>query len=154
MCNISEQAFWDFSCAVYQNPQTQTTLLALQDEQQKNINLCLLLLYLEQQQVQLSQQQVESLAHLCHELDKTLLHPQRSVRRALKEHFKTHAHYTNLRQKLLAAELQLERLQQAELIHLVASWPLPHSAQRENLVLYIGQTQTQALKQGLLAAKS
>ncbi|WP_105169361.1 TIGR02444 family protein [Pseudoalteromonas sp. T1lg23B] len=150
---LSEQAFWDFSCQLYQQGNAQSTLLMLQNDRQKNINLCLLLLYLEKLQLQISKADVMRLAQLSQQLDAQLLAPHRAVRSQLKLHYLKHPHYLQLREQLLRSELQLERLQQAELLTHTQQLTLKPLCPSYNLSLYLSEQDVVLLQQSLTVDK-
>ncbi|MCF6437549.1 TIGR02444 family protein [Pseudoalteromonas sp. MMG022] len=154
MKQLSEQAFWEFSCQLYQQGNTQNTLLMLQNERQKNINLCLLLLYLEKLQLQISEPDIAHLTVLCQQLDTLLLAPHRAIRANLKQSYSQHAHYQTLRKQLLQSELQLERLQQAELLRLTQQLSLQPLTLSQNLSLYLNKYDATLLLQSLTDGKS
>ncbi|BBN80143.1 hypothetical protein PA25_01280 [Pseudoalteromonas sp. A25] len=154
MSTLDEQAFWQFSCAVYQQGSVQHTLLTLQNEQHKNINLCLLLYYLDTLNLQLSHTTFVHLDALCQSLDAHLLAPHRKIRRSLKAQFITHSEYSEIRQQLLQSELQLEKLQQSELIRALNQGATTLKNPSNNLALYLNESQLQQLKMSFTTAKS
>ncbi|MBD1583568.1 TIGR02444 family protein [Pseudoalteromonas sp. S16_S37] len=153
MSTLDEQAFWLFSCAVYQQGSAQHTLLNLQDEQQKNINLCLLLLYLETLNLQLTEHLMTQLEAVCKDLDTHLLIPHRAIRKTLKQQFIDHQSYSKIRQQLLNSELQLEQLQQSELIGVLKHAHLTTIIPSNNLALYLDKNHIKQLKMSLIADK-
>ncbi|CAH9065490.1 hypothetical protein PSECIP111951_03373 [Pseudoalteromonas holothuriae] len=151
---VSEHAFWTFSCDLYQQGCAQHTLLNLQNEQKKNINLCLLLFYLEHLNLQLTEYEVTQLAAKCHDMDEQLLTPHRHIRQQLKLQFIKHPRYSESRQQLLNSELQLERLQQSELVQLVNKFTLSSKKPSNNLSFYLSDIQIKQLRASLTDKKS
>ncbi|MFC3033347.1 TIGR02444 family protein [Pseudoalteromonas fenneropenaei] len=117
---LSASAFWQFSCALYEQPHVQETLLQLQNEQGKNVNLCLLLCYLDTLALQLPDAALARLESVCQAFDSRYLIPQRTIRKQLKQALASHHLYAKAKAALLSAELQLEQLQQALLIETLA----------------------------------
>ncbi|CAM4264570.1 TIGR02444 family protein [Pseudoalteromonas byunsanensis] len=153
MNKLSEQAFWNFSCQLYRQGGAQNTLLMLQNERQKNINLCLLLLYLEKLQLQIREVDVTRLIQLCLQLDAQLLAPHRAIRSELKQRYVRHPHYQKLREQLLQSELQLERFQQTELLTLTQQLVLQPLSPSHNLSLYLNEHDLSLLQQSLADEK-
>lgn len=134
---LSADAFWQFSCALYAKPGLQPALLDLQNQHGKNINLILLLRYLETMGLALHASALDALIDSCAHTDTHLLHPQRAVRAQLKAHYAHLAEYEATRQRMLNAELALERIQQHELLTVAASLNLSRSETPNNLSLYL-----------------
>lgn len=82
--NTLDNAFWQFACALYQQPQVAELLLQLQDEQGFNINMVLFLLWLDTQAMFVDEKQVMHFSQLISALDNGVIQPLRQARRALK----------------------------------------------------------------------
>ncbi|KAF7785378.1 hypothetical protein PRUB_a4942 [Pseudoalteromonas rubra] len=133
--------FWTFACAHYARAGMQDALLALQDNEHKNINLILLLMYLDARDLSLNVTQVQALHGLCDTFDRTVLHPQRQIRRILKQQHQHYKAYDELRQHMLNAELAQEKYQQAMLIDYLNQQAPQQNPHPDNLAHYLTPTQ-------------
>ena len=134
---LNSDDFWQFACTLYAKPGQQHTLLALQNQQGKNVNLCLLLLYLDSLKLSINAEQLSTLIESIDEFDTQALKPLRSVRRYLKANQETIADYTKIREELLSAELKLEKQQQHMLIDTVNGFELVACTATDNSALYL-----------------
>ncbi|MBW4967343.1 TIGR02444 family protein [Pseudoalteromonas sp. CR1] len=134
---LNSDDFWQFACTLYAKPGQQHTLLALQNQQGKNVNLCLLLLYLDSLKLSINAEQLSTLIESIDEFDTQALKPLRSVRRYLKANQETIADYTKIREELLSAELKLEKQQQHMLIDTVNGFELVACTAPDNSALYL-----------------
>ncbi|TMN80982.1 MULTISPECIES: TIGR02444 family protein [unclassified Pseudoalteromonas] len=134
---LNSDGFWQFACTLYAKPGQQHTLLALQNQQGKNVNLCLLLLYLDSLKLSINAEQLSTLIESIDEFDTQALKPLRSVRRYLKANQETIADYTKIREELLSAELKLEKQQQHMLIDTVNGFELVACTAPDNSALYL-----------------
>ncbi|GAB0111143.1 TIGR02444 family protein [Pseudoalteromonas distincta] len=134
---LNSDHFWQFACALYAKPEQQTTLLALQNQQGKNVNLCLLLLYLDSLNLSINAQQLNELINVISELDTHVLQPLRAARSYLKANQNAISDYATIREELLSAELKLERQQQHILISTANSLKLKTSDAPNNIKLYV-----------------
>jgi len=137
---LNSDSFWQFACTLYAKPGQQKTLLALQDQQGKNVNLCLLLLYLDSLKLSIDAEQLSTLIASIDEFDTQALKPLRSVRRYLKANQEAIADYTKVREELLSAELKLEKQQQQMLIDTARKFKFLEAIKPDNIELYIKLT--------------
>ncbi|CAM2985995.1 TIGR02444 family protein [Pseudoalteromonas distincta] len=134
---LNSDHFWQFACTLYAKPGQQTTLLALQNQQGKNVNLCLLLLYLDSLNLSVNAEQLSELIHTISEFDNQALQPLRAARSYLKTNQNTISDYATIRAELLSAELKLEKQQQHMLIETVNEFELVEYAEPNNIELYV-----------------
>ena len=134
---LNSDNFWQFACTLYAKPEQQQTLLDLQNQQGKNVNLCLLLYYLDSLNLTISQTQLNKLEQSISEFDKMALKPLRATRAYLKANQTEIADYANIRQELLSAELKLEKQQQQMLINAVNRLELLACTAPDNSALYL-----------------
>ncbi|MAA94273.1 MULTISPECIES: TIGR02444 family protein [unclassified Arsukibacterium] len=111
---LSAEALWQFSLALY--PKVQPLCLQWQDELGANVNLLLLLCYLEQQQLSIGRQQLQQLQAELENFSARFTRPLRQLRRRVSESGLDTAMQQQLKQTLLASELDLERLEQKLLV--------------------------------------
>ena len=137
---LNSDHFWQFACALYAKPEQQTTLLALQNQQGKNVNLCLLLLYLDSLNLSVNAQQLNELIDAISEFDTHALQPLRAARSYLKANQNTISDYATIRAELLSTELKLEKQQQHMLIEAVNEFELIEHAAPNNIKLYMKAT--------------
>ncbi|MCK8096478.1 TIGR02444 family protein [Pseudoalteromonas sp. 1CM17D] len=133
---LNKNDFWQFACALYAKPGQQQTLLALQNQQGKNVNLCLLLLYLDSLKLSINAEQLSTLIASISEFDTQVLKPLRAARRYLKANQESISDYEKIRQELLNAELKLEKQQQQILIDTANKFTFILTAKPENFNLY------------------
>ncbi|MBQ4834288.1 TIGR02444 family protein [Pseudoalteromonas sp. MMG010] len=134
---LNKDAFWQFACTLYAEPQQQTTLLAMQDQQGKNVNLCLLLFYLDSLKLSINNEQLACLINAIALFDTHALQPLRSARYYLKSNKDSIPDYALIRKELLSAELKLEKQQQHILINTVNEFTLLEAKNPNNIELYI-----------------
>jgi len=111
---LSAEALWQFSLTLY--PKVQPLCLQWQDDLGANVNLLLLLCYLEQQQLSISRQQLQQLHAELENFSTRFTRPLRQLRRSISESGLDAAMQQQLKQTLLANELELERLEQQLLV--------------------------------------
>ncbi|TMN88328.1 TIGR02444 family protein [Pseudoalteromonas phenolica] len=148
MSKLTADTFWQFACDIYSKNGVQPLLLELQDEQQKNVNVCLLLLFLDSLKLQLTPTQFSALNNAAALSDAQLLNPHRLIRQNLKTH---HAHCTDyavIRKQLLENELALEKLQQSLLLDALPS-SISVNSGADNLTLYLSEQDKNRLLQCL-----
>jgi uncharacterized protein (TIGR02444 family) len=133
---LNSDHFWQFACTLYAKPGQQTTLLALQNQQGKNVNLCLLLLYLDSLKLSINAQQLNELTQVVSEFDTHVLQPLRTARSYLKINQNTLSDYATIRAELLSAELKLEKQQQHMLIEAVNGFEFVADPEPNNIELY------------------
>ena len=137
---LNSDHFWQFACTLYAKPEQQTTLLALQNQQGKNVNLCLLLLYLDSLNLSINTQQLNELINVTSDFDTRALQPLRAARSYLKANQNTISDYATIRAELLSAELKLEKQQQHMLIETVNELELVKLSEPNNIELYVKAT--------------
>ena len=111
---ITADKFWQFSLQLY--PQVKALCLQWQDELGVNVNLLLLLCYLEQQQLSLSAPELQQLAAQLNSFSAQFTRPLRALRKNTAIAAVTPAQQQTLKQALLQAELELEKLEQQLLL--------------------------------------
>ncbi|TMO03625.1 TIGR02444 family protein [Pseudoalteromonas sp. S558] len=137
---LNSDHFWQFACTLYAKLGQQTTLLALQNQQGKNVNLCLLLLYLDSLKLSINAQQLNELTQVVSEFDTHVLQPLRAARSYLKINQNTINDYATIREELLNAELKLEKQQQHMLIEAVNGFEFVADPEPNNIELYVKAT--------------
>ena len=137
---LNSDHFWQFACTLYAKPEQQTTLLALQNQQGKNVNLCLLLLYLDSLNLSVNAQQLNELTQVVSDFDTRALQPLRAARSYLKANQNAISDYATIRAELLSAELKLEKQQQHMLIGTVNELELVKLSEPNNIELYVKAT--------------
>ncbi|MDP2716779.1 TIGR02444 family protein [Rheinheimera sp.] len=111
---ISAEALWQFSLQLY--PQVKNLCLQWQNEPGVNVNLLLLLCYLEQQQLSLSASELQQLAAKLDNFSAQFTRPLRTLRQNSAAAPLLPAQQQTLKQALLQAELELEKLEQQLLL--------------------------------------
>ncbi|WP_076919585.1 TIGR02444 family protein [Pseudoalteromonas sp. SK18] len=134
---LNSNDFWQFACTLYAKPEQQQTLLDLQNQQSKNVNLCLLLYYLDSLNLSINAEQLRCLQQVASEFDTQVLKPLRSARSHLKANQTEIADYAVIRKELLSAELKLEKQQQQMLINAVNRLELLACTAPDNSALYL-----------------
>ena len=134
---LNSNNFWQFACTLYAKPEQQQTLLGLQNQQGKNVNLCLLLYYLDSLNLTISQTQLNKLEQSISEFDKMALKPLRATRAYLKANQTEIADYAVIRKELISAELKLEKQQQQILIDAANEFEFLEAVRPNNMSLYI-----------------
>ncbi|MDP2634265.1 MULTISPECIES: TIGR02444 family protein [unclassified Pseudoalteromonas] len=129
--------FWQFACDLYSKGDMQTRLLDYQNQQGKNVNLCLLLYYLDSLKLAVSQTQLNKLEQSICEFDQQVLKPLRATRAYLKANQTEIADYAVIRKELLSTELKLEKQQQQLLITTINSFTLTPCSTPNNTRLYL-----------------
>ena len=134
---LNSNDFWQFACQLYSEDGMQARLLDYQNQQGKNVNLCLLLYYLDSLNLSINAKQLNMLQQVVNGFDNKVLKPLRSVRGYLKTNQHEIVDYANIRQELLNAELKLEKQQQKMLIDAVNKFVLLTSTTQHNIALYL-----------------
>ena len=137
---LNKNDFWQFACALYAKHGQQQTLLALQNQQGKNVNLCLFLLYLDSLKLSINAEQLSALIASINEFDTQVLKPLRAARRYLKANQESISDYAKIRQELLSAELKLEKQQQQILIDTANKLSFLEAVKPNNIELYVKAT--------------
>lgn len=112
--SITAEQLWQFSLAFY--PKVKSVCLHWQDTLGANVNLLLLLCFLEQQQLCLSAQQIQQLSAALENFSAQFTRPLRQLRRSASQSPLPPLQQQQLKQSLLSAELELERLEQQLLL--------------------------------------
>lgn len=134
---LNSNDFWQFACQLYSEDGMQARLLDYQNQQGKNVNLCLLLYYLDSLNLSINAKQLNMLQQVVNGFDNKVLKPLRSVRGYLKTNQHEIVDYANIRQELLNAELKLEKQQQKMLIDAVNKFVLLTPTTQHNIALYL-----------------
>lgn len=134
---LNSNDFWQFACHLYSKGDMQTRLLAYQNQQGKNVNLCLLLYYLDSLNLAISQDQLNKLEESISEFEQQVLTPLRATRAYLKANQTEIADYAAIRKELLSAELKLEKQQQQMLITTINNFALTPCSAPHNISLYL-----------------
>lgn len=108
------EQLWQFSLKLY--PAIKPLCLDWQDRLGANVNLLLLLCYLEQQQLSFSASALAQLSALLEHFSNQFTQPLRQLRRSASQSPLLAAQQQQLKQHLLSAELELERLEQQLLL--------------------------------------
>jgi uncharacterized protein (TIGR02444 family) len=111
---VSAEQLWQFSLALY--PKVKSLCLQWQDELGANVNLLLLLCYLEQQQLSLTCTELQQLAAALNDFNTQFTQPLRALRQNSAAAMLSQAQQHSLKQTLLQAELELEKLEQQLLV--------------------------------------
>ena len=111
---ISAEQLWQFSLQLY--PQVKPLCLQWQDQLGANVNLLLLLCYLEQQQLSLTAAELQQLAAKLENFSAQFTKPLRTLRQNSAAAPLLPAQQQTLKQALLQAELELEKLEQQLLL--------------------------------------
>lgn len=112
---LTEASFWSFACALYGKPGVKDICLNLQDSQNINVNLVLLLCWCEQHQRPLDKAQIDQLIAGVAPWHRDYTQPLRTLRRRLSQ---DKAATTETKSQMLAAELALEKVEQALLLEI------------------------------------
>ena len=111
---ITADKLWQFSLQLY--PQVKPLCLQWQNEQGANVNLLLLLCYLEQQQLSLTAAELQQLATTLDAFNAQFTRPLRALRQNSAAAPLSAVQQQTLKQALLQAELELEKLEQQLLL--------------------------------------
>ena len=134
---LNSNDFWQFACQLYSEDGMQARLLDYQNQQSKNVNLCLLLYYLDSLNLAISQTQLSKLEQCISEFEQQVLKPLRATRAYLKANQTEITDYAAIRKLLLSAELKLEKQQQHMLINTVNGFELVACTAPDNNALYL-----------------
>ena len=129
---VSAEQLWQFSLALY--PKVKSLCLQWQDELGANVNLLLLLCYLEQQQLSLTSIELQQLAAALNQFNTQFTQPLRALRQNSATAPLSTAQQQTLKQCLLHAELELEKLEQQLLLQ---HCPALHTATSALLEQYL-----------------
>ncbi|MFT5161960.1 MAG: hypothetical protein ACI9FJ_000528 [Alteromonadaceae bacterium] len=134
---LSEDVFWQYSGKLYSQPGVKESCLILQDEVGLNVNLILLLCWCEPNHKVLSEAQIEQLGNAIVGWHKSYIAPLRDFRRQLGLE---HAATAQVKQKMLDAELELEKVEQSLLLDAFNELELQTTHEAQCLQLYIPDT--------------
>ncbi|MBT1451426.1 TIGR02444 family protein [Glaciecola sp. XM2] len=109
MFKLEQSDFWDYSLLVYKHDEVKHACLHLQDMMHLNVNILLLMMYLRNHNKMLAFDDIQKLESAINASDMQLK-KHRAKRRGL-----THVD-ESLYKEALAQELELERLQQAQIV--------------------------------------
>lgn len=126
------EQLWQFSLRLY--PAIKPLCLDWQDRLGANVNLLLLLCYLEQQQLSVSASALAQLNTVLENFSRQFTRPLRQLRRSASQSPLYPAQQQQLKQHLLNAELELERLEQQLLL---AHCPAPNATPAPLLEHYL-----------------
>ena len=129
---VSAEQLWQFSLALY--PKVKSLCLQWQDELGANVNVLLLLCYLEQQQLSLTSTELQQLAAALNDFNTLFTQPLRALRQNSATAMLSQAQQHSLKQALLQAELELEKLEQQLLLQ---HCPALHTATSALLEQYL-----------------
>ena len=139
----ADTPFWRFSLDFYRRPGVSDVCLALQDDCGADVNLLLFLFWLASDDRQLSADEVQMLEDNVRDWRRLAIAPLRDTRRRLKgaETLIAPDKQEAFRAKVMAIELEAERLQQEALYEFTQSGPLgtpasPLAAARANVAVY------------------
>lgn len=106
--------FWQYSLKVYAQPGVADTCLQLQDQYGCNVNLLLLAAWVASQGFQLSPSDFVELQERIRGFDQQTIQPLRNLRRQVSQQSALPQEWqTDLKQRLLSAELLAEQVEQA-----------------------------------------
>jgi len=145
MNTISLSSFWQFSLTFYKNEFVQSTLIYFQNEYNANVNLALLCAMLNKHKVYLTEFQLLTLQQTVSDFSNQFTQPLRALRSTYKIKQDKITEYSQLRKKLLDAELLFEQQEQAilitELTQIISDYALIdnvliNNVNTDNLALY------------------
>lgn len=111
---VSAEQLWQFSLALY--PEVKNLCLQWQNDAGVNVNLLLLLCYLEQQQLSVTAAELQQLATTLDSFSAQFTRPLRALRQSSAKASLSGVQQQTLKQALLQAELELEKLEQQLLL--------------------------------------
>ena len=120
---MARNPFWSYSMRVYKRPGVASACIALQDRAGVDVNLLLFCLWAGRNRIALRAATVKAALAVSSEWRSHIVEPLRTVRRHLKEPAQTSMALRALRERVLALELQAERLQQDALYALAEALP-------------------------------
>lgn len=109
---MARNPFWSYSLRVYKRPGMASACIALQDRAGVDVNLLLFCLWAGRSRIVLRPTTVKAALAVSNEWRSHIVEPLRSVRRHLKDPAQASMVLRALRERVLALELQAERLQQ------------------------------------------
>lgn len=138
---LDVQTFWKYAVNLYGLRGVTNVCLTLQDNLGLNVNLLLLLCYAEKHHLQLSGQDIETLAQSVDRWHQQYTHPLRLIRRqlALDDGAPTAA-----KRATFDAEMELEKVEQKLLVTAFNQLQPTVSQSAQNLQRYIGRNDNKA----------
>src|SRR3954469_17211982 len=121
-----DRQFWDFSLAIYALPGIASACLQCQDEAEADVNLILFLLWRAVAGYRLAENEIASLDEQVAPWRERIVKPLRAIRRELK--FSDLDKSGAFRERIKAAELEAERIEQEALSCAVAREARPERA--------------------------
>lgn len=109
---MARNPFWSYSLWVYKRPGVAPSCIALQDRAGIDVNLLLFCLWAGKNRLALRASTLKAALSVSNEWRSAVVLPLRNVRRHLKEPAQSSPALRALRERVLAIELQAERLQQ------------------------------------------
>jgi uncharacterized protein (TIGR02444 family) len=109
---MAHNPFWSYSLRVYKRQAVAPSCIALQDRAGIDVNLLLFCLWAGRNGVALKATTMKAALSVSNEWRVAVVQPLRNVRRHLKEPAQSSPALRTLRERVLASELQAERLQQ------------------------------------------
>ena len=140
---LTGEQFWQFSLSWYARPGVSTACIELQDKLGLNVNLMLLLCWCEQQQLQLSFDQIERLGLSLKVWSEKYTQPLRHLRRqiALEDHADE-----SVKRAIFDAEMALEKSEQKLLVGAFSHFVLSKSDEQvQNLTRYVSAADSKAV---------
>jgi uncharacterized protein (TIGR02444 family) len=138
---LSEAAFWQYTCDFYSRPGITNACLTLQDQLGLNVNLLLLLCWCEQNNKQLSGQQLDLLIHAVAKWHREYTQPLRELRRKLALDDKASV---KAKQSIFDVEMELEKTEQRLLLGAYNLFDHEASVQAQNIQRYVAQADKSA----------
>ena len=140
---LTDAQFWQFSLSWYARPGVSQACIELQDKLGLNVNLMLLLCWCEQQNLQLSAEQIERLGLSLKVWSEKYTQPLRQLRRqiALEDHADE-----SVKHAIFDAEMALEKSEQRLLICAFSHFNLTKSDEAaQNLTRYVSAADSKAV---------
>lgn len=146
--------FWTFSLGFYARPEVARACLTLQDDHGADVNLVLLAIWLGRHGYRLSPAVGRRLQRLARQWQRPLITPLRQVRRRLKPLLRQKVAWPealmDVRARIMAAELALERIEQGLLEQEIGGFvdgpPDPAAAYHNLAMLNLSMTASDAIK--------
>ena len=139
---FSEAAFWQYACDFYGRPSVTNTCLALQDELGLNVNLLLLLCWCEQNNKQLSSEQISLLTQTVSRWHREYTKPLRQLRRKLSL---DDSASVKVKQSVFDVEMELEKTEQCLLLGAYNLFDCVVDKNAQNLQRYLAQADKSAV---------
>lgn len=139
---LSAGVFWKYAVDFYGRPGVTNTCLTLQDKLGLNVNLLLLLCWCEQNNKQLSGEQIDSLIRCVERWHRDYTQPLRQIRRKLAL---DDGASVDAKTAIFDAEMALEKVEQRLLLTTFNQWPNIDAKNGQNLQRYIGRVDSGAV---------